>query len=187
MMKISSQHKITPMFRFFCFWYFIFTSMSQSCTTIHGLPISQWFLPSYRSQVTADVRVGFEPTMSNLTTPQNPQVSGTIGLGDSAPCLITLLTNTTLQHSTPSSEELYLTQPVTHRCTGTEVHRLFRIIKINKIKSTNNIGVIIFNFSCQDRIRTCDSLHQHIVKAETPCSSWDFYTMFRGVFLSPPD
>ena len=39
----------------------------------------------------------------------------------------------------------------------------------------------------QDRIRTCDSLHQHIVKAETPCSSWDFYTMFRGVFLSPPD
>ncbi len=43
------------------------------------------------------------------------------------------------------------------------------------------------NRCSQDRIRTCNSLHQHIVKAETPCSSWDFYTMFRYVFLSPPD
>ena len=36
--------------------------------------------------------MGFEPTINNLTTPWPPQVSGTIGLGDSAPCLITLLT-----------------------------------------------------------------------------------------------
>ena len=63
--------------------------------------------------------------MRNLTSPWSPQVSGTNGLWDSAPSLITLLTNTTLQHSTPSSEELYITQPDTHRCTGTEVDRWY--------------------------------------------------------------
>ena len=40
-----------------------------------------------------DVRVGFEPTMSNLTTSRVQIALGPWCLGDSAPCLITLLTN----------------------------------------------------------------------------------------------
>ena len=72
-------------------------------------------------------------------------------------------------HSTIVSHPL-LTPPFT------EFSRISQWVLLYYQESSNRL--------CQGRIRTCDSLHQHIVKAETPCSSWDFYTMFRGVFPS---
>ena len=71
-----------------------------------------------------DVRVGFEPTMSNLTTSRVQIALGRWCLGDSAPCLITLLTNN-------DSSTLYSQ----HRGI---VYNLARLTAVWELKFTNS-------------------------------------------------
>ena len=61
---------------------------------------------------------------------------------------------------------------------GTEVHRLFLTIKINKIKNTNNIGVINVFLAVHARIELAAPDRQSRMLATTPM---DLYSHFKTV------